>query len=282
MHICKVCSGGFNLVSSVPYILRCGHTFCELCISRALIGSGTFECANCNYSITGIQELIINHILCDKTSVVVDCEKPAGERLVEAFRERSSVVKTVAKQTDPLADGNDHGLRPRRDKLAGVANSELAREGAGLKAFTSAGKREGVGVYRDADDETPTQTSAFSRSLFAASRDCESPRALNHQSHSITPQKSLATVHKIGFRTPLRAGGDDRREKASLRQPVSALQQLGKTKSSNSFFKWTKCANPDCSNPRQIIGSQEFRFCGMRCEQTVGGTAFFRNFPAKG
>lgn len=69
MFICKICNIEFNLVTAIPYILRCGHTFCGNCISGSLSAQDFFECSNCVHRISDDSELIPNYILCDKTSM---------------------------------------------------------------------------------------------------------------------------------------------------------------------------------------------------------------------
>lgn len=66
MFHCKGCENPFELVSVVPNILRCGHTFCIRCIRQQFRSEGFFECLDCNYFTRDLAELIVNRVLCER------------------------------------------------------------------------------------------------------------------------------------------------------------------------------------------------------------------------
>lgn len=51
---CPVCIGNFNSDKNKPYILDCGHTFCQMCVSSLSDkneNEDSFACPTCRQSI---------------------------------------------------------------------------------------------------------------------------------------------------------------------------------------------------------------------------------------
>lgn len=65
---CKICEKLFNSDNRQPYILKCGHTFCKICIDKNFFKYKYFSCLNCFYVCLNINDLILNHIITDRSS----------------------------------------------------------------------------------------------------------------------------------------------------------------------------------------------------------------------
>ena len=74
MHICKNCESIFDTVYHIPLILKCGHTFCKDCIKESLDHFEEFSCLNCFYVSSSMEEMTVNHILTDRSSLAFECE----------------------------------------------------------------------------------------------------------------------------------------------------------------------------------------------------------------
>ena len=75
MSICKKCKHRFNIHNNIPYILKCGHTYCMACIDRSFGLLHKFQCRECYFVCSNKDELIINRIAYES-----DINRPAIQR----------------------------------------------------------------------------------------------------------------------------------------------------------------------------------------------------------
>lgn len=65
---CKVCNDPFDSSVKLPFILRCGHTFCKLCMDKSFEIKRQFACLNCFFVSTDPDERMVNQIINDRSS----------------------------------------------------------------------------------------------------------------------------------------------------------------------------------------------------------------------
>lgn len=291
MYICKVCSEEFNLVNTMPYILRCGHTFCECCIATSLANMGVFECANCNYRIGDSQDLIVNHILCDKTSMIAQGNRRGFVEEAGKFTrlDKSSVKSRYSMQHQggqigSVAELQEQLTKPKREQMFAENPSDNfevkdARTSF-FHDFSSTVKSSKETVLNTSTINVEPNRAFAQPQRFAAllaQKAGENPARPHHSiGYQTTPQKGTATLQKIGFRTPIKMLGDDKRERASPIQALNNKQSISRFAHSNFGAQWTKCANPQCQNPRLIMDNHEFDFCGSMCEKVMEGKYSFQ------
>ena len=100
MLICKVCNESFDSSTRIPYILRCGHTFCKPCLDRSFATKGQFACLNCFFVSHDPGEKIINHIINDRSSYV---------DVVQPHRHPVGHMESHIKQFDPFGFSHKTG-----------------------------------------------------------------------------------------------------------------------------------------------------------------------------
>lgn len=100
MLVCKSCEQVFDPVERVPHILKCGHTFCLVCIELELSENNEFHCLNCFYICPNLKETIINKILTDKGEYVQDISHSHIRQLSKA--KRFEVEKPIEEQPEFL------------------------------------------------------------------------------------------------------------------------------------------------------------------------------------
>lgn len=268
MFICKICNTEFNLVTAVPYVLRCGHTFCGTCISSSLTSQDFFECGNCVHRISDDSELIPNYILCDKTSMVpsmratrridppgffnksvLNIQKPQIQPHTPFFiPDRAFEPKTSSKmQIEPLNIDppyrNSYEQNPQRDPKQDVPffnQSNIEFESIKTSVNTVASNTE---LGREtADNSIPN------------------PRA--------TPGvRGVLPLSRSGFITPIKGKELPTPSKNMIPNPNNLSTQKAISPSIKTAIPGKKkCINFNCNNFCLVKDDIVYDYCGYKCQ----------------
>lgn len=267
MYLCKFCTREFNLVDTKPMILICGHTFCEACISKLLAESGEFECMNCVQKIFDKKGLILNSILCDKSSLsnskltqsLTDSQRRMPDLGNMTTQKRpfyipEGISQTIQqhKQINPsnlIEDERPHMTPMKQD--VGFRSNEISRcIGCGLLSaheFCSEKckinyKSRREMLTRSSLLVTPSQKAeTVSRSYITPTK--ASLLAYNSVNKSVDFSPMIAN---LGIKSKVKP-----RKDSPIRGPNEVVF----------------CKMSGCNNRAMCVGERVFDFCGTACEE---------------
>ena len=241
MFKCKIWENPFEMLRYIPYILRCGHTFCKPCIKKQFEYTSRFNCEGCFYVCHDPDELVINHILCDKTAIV---QQKRGFDFIGSFpkitpNERNNMMKVENEEAYPQIsistfDARQSGYQKQCEMRF---CDDIAVDGRHCEKCIKA-------LHRDSGKMslTPnrmTMANSVKREFMTPTRESNlksSFRSFNNasvKSRNITPNKNHPTVKRL----------------------------------TNMTIDSKQCRNPECDKPAYKHRSNEMEYCGFQCQR---------------
>lgn len=255
---CKVCNNPFDSSTKIPYILKCGHTFCKTCIDHSFDSKRLFACLNCFYISQEPSERIINQIINDRSSYI------------DAYRQPSKL----------FIGGVDNYTR-QNDRFGSISKTDSTKSKGDMIIEQDAKAR-----YIDRPVEHVDYTGGIGTGLKCRMKLCLNPAAVDGLCEKCVA--GLASVKKLKatplggsfVSSPIKLGNHtpDRVVNSSNTLKTLNLGHLGskscrrvdkglstvKRISNSGPFDDGRCKNPSCTKPVNK-GDPTALYCGYIC-----------------
>ena len=273
MFYCKSCGEDFNMIENIPLILKCSHTFCQVCIKTSLFKLNIFDCMNCFYSCNDMNDTIINTIICDRSSFrnINQRQKTIGMRNTKhSMRNHSrSLNKSIKEKV--ISTKNNKKIKME------IEFNESFRQFD--KSLSFADQKEKVDNF-SSNMEKKCKSHFCNKLAFEeyCSNNCRQISFRNNKRKEmgfLTPQKLGSNRHIFGITTPLRNRELNTKAKLNSRATLSRRDffnnqskgRISKCILDSKLSGRALCKNPECNNLKNINTKDVYyEFCGMKCE----------------
>lgn len=273
MFYCKSCGDDFNMIENIPYILKCTHTFCQICLQQSLMKLNKFDCINCFYSCENINDTMINTIICDRSSYRAMNLKQKNR----SFRNTKSNFRNSSRNYSKSIKQKIQSTKSKQKiKMEIEFNESFGNFDKSLSFANNEQKEENFSsnLIKPCKSHFCNKV-AYEDYCSNSCREMSFRTNKRNQKGFLTPQKFSTNNHEFGITTPLRERGFLTKSKFNSRATLTRKDffnnqskgRVSKCILDSKLSGRALCKNPDCNNLRNMNRKEfGYEFCGMKCE----------------